>query len=158
MSTLRPRLRPSRAAARGRRFVLLASQFNRPITLALVRGATDVLRRSGAASSAIRVMWAPGAFELPVAAARAVKTRPRPDAVLALGVLIRGETPQYAVMAQAIAQGLTHVAIMSGIPVTFGVIVAGTVAQAKARAGGAKGNRGEEAALAALEMLRPIKR
>ncbi len=80
------------------------------------------------------------------------------DAVLALGVLIRGETPQYAVIAHAVAQGLTQVAVMSGIPVTFGVIVAGTVAQAKARAGGAKGNRGEEAALAALEMLRPIKR
>ena len=154
MSTLRPRLTLSRAAARGRRFVLLASQFNRPIALALVRGATDVLRRSGAVSSAIRVVWVPGAFELPVAAARAVKRHPRPDAVLALGALIRGETPQYLVIAHAVAQGLTQVAVMSGIPVMFGVIVAETAAQAKARSGGAKGNRGEEAALAALAMLK----
>ena len=154
MSTLRPRLRPSRATARGRRFILLASQFNRPMTLALIRGATEVLRRSGAASSAIRVVWVPGAFELPVAAAQAVKRHPRPDAVLALGVLIRGQTPQYLVIAHAVAKGLIQVAVMSGIPVTFGVIVAETAAQARARSGGAKGNRGEEAALAAMAMLR----
>ena len=145
---------PIAGAGRGKRFVLLASQFNRPMTLRLVRGATDVLRRSGASASSIRVVWVPGAFELSVAAALAVKRRPRPDAILALGALIRGDTPQYEVLAHAVAHGLTQVSVNSGIPVTFGVIVAENVAQARARAGGAHGNRGEEAARAALAMLR----
>ena len=82
-----------------------------------------------------------------------MKRRPRPDAILALGALIRGETPQYEVLAHAVAHGLTQVSVNSGIPVTFGVIVAENVAQARARAGGAHGNRGEEAALAALAMM-----
>lgn len=164
MSMLRPRPSPARGiapgppaaiagAGRGKRFVLLASQFNRAITLRLVRGATDVLRRSGASIARIRVVWVPGAFELSVAAALAAKRRPRPDAILALGALIRGDTPQYEILAHAVAHGLTHVSVNSGIPVTFGVIVAENVAQARARAGGVKGNRGEEAALAALAML-----
>lgn len=143
--------------AKGKRFVLIASQFNRPLTLALVRGASAILRRGGASSSNIRVLWVPGAFELPVVAARLTRTRPRPDAMIALGVLIRGETPQYEVLAHAVAQGLSQVAVTARLPVTFGVIAAETVAQAKARAGGSLGNRGEEAALAALAVLRLFK-
>ncbi len=164
--------RPVRGAATGKRFVIVASQFNRPITLALIRGATSVLHRSGASASNIRVLWVPGAFELPVVASRVARARPRPDAIIALGALIRGETPQYEVLAQAVAQGLMDVAVRHGIPVTFGVIVAASLAQAKARAGlpappllrsakqsvrgqagGAICNRGEEAALAALAVL-----
>ena len=91
----------------------------------------------------------PGAFELPVVAARVVAGRPRPDAVIAVGAILRGETPQYEVLAHAVAQGLSQVAVTSTIPVTFGVVVAQTMAQAKART-----NRGSEAALAALAVLR----
>lgn len=145
---------PVGGIAKGKRFVLIASQFNRPLTLALIRGASTVLRRSGASPSNIRLLWVPGAFELPVVASRVARARPRPDAIIALGALIRGQTPQYEVLAHAVAQGLSQVAVMVRLPVTFGLIVAETIAQAKARAGGSMGNRGEEAALAALAVLR----
>jgi 6,7-dimethyl-8-ribityllumazine synthase len=99
------------------------------------------------------LVWVPGSFELPVAAARLAAASPRPDAIIALGTLIRGETPQYDAIAHAVANGLTHVAVSTGVPVGFGVVVAETLAQARARAGGRLGNRGEEAALAALDLL-----
>ncbi|MBI2104545.1 MAG: 6,7-dimethyl-8-ribityllumazine synthase [Candidatus Omnitrophica bacterium] len=160
---MRTQARPRRAQgsdriARGKRFVLLASQFHPAIARSLVRGATDTLIRAGAARSRIRLLWAPGAFELPVIAARAAGGRPRPHAIIALGSLIRGETPQYEVLAHAAADGLSQVAVKTGIPVTFGVIVAQTAAQARARAGGAMGNRGAEAAEAALAVLRLFQR
>ena len=138
----------------GRRFVILASRFNRPIVNALVRGACDVLHRFGVSDKRIRVVWVPGAFELPFVAMRAACARLKPDAIIALGALIRGQTMQYEVLANAVAQGLLHVSVQTGIPVTFGVIVAVTVAQAKSRAGGSMGNRGAEAALAAIDVLR----
>lgn len=140
------------------RVVLIASQFHPAIARALVRGATTVLSRSGVRPSRIRLLWAPGAFELPVIAARVARRRPRPQAIIALGALIRGDTPQYDVLAHAAAQGLVRVAVDTGIPVTFGVIVATTLAEARARAGGSMGNRGAEAAAAALEVLRLFKR
>lgn len=154
MPTLGRRVRRARPRVAAWRFVLLASQFNRPITQALIRAATRTLRRSGVSPSRVRLLWVPGAFELPVAAARAAAMRPKPNAILALGALVRGETAQYEVLATAVAQGLMEVAVRSRIPVSFGVIVANSWAQAKARAGGAQGNRGEEAALAALATLR----
>ena len=143
----------SRTVARSRRFVIVASQFNPAMTRALARAAKQTLIRAGASLADIDVVWVAGAFELPVAAARAVKAYPRPDAVIALGVLIRGETAQYEVIANAVAQGLMHVSVTSGIPVSFGVVVAETSAQAKARSGGRLGNRGAEAAEAALSVL-----
>ena len=147
-----------------KRFVLLASQFNGPITRALVRGATDVLRRAGATPGNIQLLWVPGAFELPVVAARLATSRRCPHAIIALGALIRGQTPQYEVLAHAVAQGLSQVAVSARIPVTFGIVVATTRAQAHARAGlprrkrgGEKAghvvNRGAEAATAALAVL-----
>ena len=145
---------PRSLTARAKRFVIIASEFNPAITRALVRGASDVLRRHGASPRRIRVLWVPGAFELPVVAARLVAGRPRPDAVIAVGAILRGETPQYEVLAHAVAQGLSQVAVTSTIPVTFGIVVAQTQAQAKARAGGSMGNRGAEAAMAALAVLR----
>jgi 6,7-dimethyl-8-ribityllumazine synthase len=146
--------RPRPLTARARRFVIIASAFNPSITRALVRAAVDVLRRHGASPRRIRVVWVPGAFELPVVAARLVAGRPRPDAVIAVGAILRGETPQYEVLAHAVAQGLSQVAVTSAIPVTFGIVVAKTMAQATARAGGSMGNRGAEAARAALAVLR----
>ena len=163
----------SLASAKGKRFVLIAAMFNRTITRALVQGATRTLRRHGASAADIRVLWVPGAFELPVVAARVAAAKTHPDAVIALGVLIRGETPQYDVIARAVAQGLERVAVTASIPVTFGVVVAKTLAQAKTRASlpapsyavfrqakprqrtGRMGhNRGTEAALAAIAVLR----
>ena len=147
---------PRGGAARwgDKRFVIIASEFHAAIARALIQGAVEVLRRAGASTSQIRLLWVPGAFELPVVAARVARSRPRPHAIIALGTLIRGETPQYEVLAHAVAQGLAQVSVERGIPVPFGVVVAATVAQAKARAGGSFGNRGAEAALAALAVLR----
>jgi 6,7-dimethyl-8-ribityllumazine synthase len=132
--------------------VLIASRFNESIAQALVQGARLTLRRHGIAPDHLRTVWVPGAFELPVAAACVAAGR-RPDAIIALGCVIKGETPQYAAIGQAVAQGLGHVSVTAKIPVTFGVIVADSFAQAKARAGGRMGNRGSEAALAALAMV-----
>ena len=147
----------SNAARRShsKQVVLIASRFHPAIARALVRGATTVLSHAGVRPSRIRLLWAPGAFELPVIAARVA--RRRPQAIITLGALIRGDTPQYEVLAHAAAQGLVRVAVETGIPVTFGVIVATTLAEAKARAGGSMGNRGAEAAAAALEVLKLLK-
>jgi len=133
--------------------VIVASQVHASITDSLVRGARDVLRQAGAVAGNIRVVWVPGAFELPVVAARVAESRPSPSAIIAVGAIIRGQTPQYEVLAHAVAQGLTQVAINAMVPVTFGVIVATSWAQAKARSGGAMGNRGAEATKAALAVL-----
>ena len=136
------------------RVTILASQFNEPISRALVRGARKVLRQAGVPVSRIRVVWVPGAFELPVVAAKLAASARHPDAIIAVGALIRGQTSQYEVIAHAVAQGLSQVAVSATIPVAFGVVVAENAAQAHARAGGAMGNRGAEAALAALAVLR----
>jgi len=149
----RRHLRRSRAAT-GKRFVILASAFHAELSRALIRGASGVLRRAGARPGDLRVVRVPGAFELPVAAARLARTRPRPHAIIAVGALIRGQTPQYEVLAHAVAQGLTQVSVAARIPVTFGVVVAEGMTQARARAGGSMGNRGSEAAEAALALLR----
>lgn len=160
MPQIPSRSRPSfrTASAKGKRFVLLAAEFNPGITRALVQGATSALRRHGAAVADIQVLWVPGAFELPVVAARVAAAKRHPDAVIALGALIRGETPQYDVIAHAVAQGLEQVAVAASIPVTFGVIVATSLAHAKARAGRTGHNRGTEAALAAVAVLRMFDR
>lgn len=136
------------------RFVILAARFHPAIAELLVDGAVRTLKRCGVLSSDIQLLWVPGAFELPVIAARVSVRRPVPSAIIALGALIRGHTSQYEVIAHAVASGLSHVAVTATIPVTFGVIVAETLAQANARSGGREGNRGEEAALAAIEMYR----
>ena len=139
--------------ARRRPFVLVASEFNRAITRSLVDGAQQVLQDSGVARRQIRTLWVPGVFELPVAAAAAA-TRLHPEAIIALGCVIKGQTPQYTAIGQAAAEGLAQVSVSTQIPVTFGVIIAESVAQATARAGGQAGHRGREAALAALAMVK----
>ena len=152
--TARPSMPSKSREAAGRRFIVLAAQFHPEIARALARGATAALQRHGALAKDIQLVEVPGAFELPVVAARMAAGRPRPDAIIAVGCLIRGQTSQHEVIAHAVAQGLAQVSVTSAIPVTFGVIVAETAAQARARAGGRVGNRGEEAALAALGVLR----
>ena len=134
------------------RFALVASRFNEPITQTLVDGALAILRQHGVRRDAIRIVWVPGACELPCAAA-SVAHALRPQAVIALGCVIKGETPQYLAIGHAVTQGLVQVSVTEKIPVTCGVIISDSVAQAKARAGGRVGHRGQEAALAALEMV-----
>ena len=139
-------------ATRRARIALIASRFNPQITESLVQGAREALAEHGVAASNVSVTWVPGAFELPVAAA-CVAASARPEAIVALGCLIKGQTAQYLAIAQAVAHGLVQVSLETKIPVTFGVIVAESMALAKARAGGSVGNRGREAALAAVAMV-----
>lgn len=106
---------------------------------------------------AIRIVWAPGAFELPVMAARLLRQRPTPQAIIAVGAILRGQTTHYQVLAHAAALGLMQVAVQHSIPVTFGIIVAETATQARARSDSSSRNRGAEAARAALAVLAPAR-
>ena len=154
-AVVRPRLSSTaRLQLRDSRVAIVASQFHEALCNALIAGARSELTRLGMTAKQIQVVTVPGAFELPAAAARIARGPEPPDAIIAVGVVIRGETSQYHIIAQAAAQGLTAVSVQTGVPVTFGVVVAETLAQAKARAVRGPHNRGAEAARAALAMLR----
>jgi 6,7-dimethyl-8-ribityllumazine synthase len=131
---------------------IVASRFHEAITERLVEGARVALLRHGVRADDVRVVWVPGAFELPQAAAHLAGSGAA-DALVCVGCVIRGETPHFEYVAGEAARGISEVGRSSGVPTTFGVITADTREQAEARAGGAVGNRGEEAALAALELL-----
>ena len=132
------------------RFAVLVSRFNEDITAALRDGALAVLETYGAAPESVRVHEVPGAFELPMTAARLADGRV--DAIICLGALIKGETPHFEYLSAAVAHGIQEVAVGAGVPVIFGVLTCETRRHATARAGGEKGNKGAEAALAAIEM------
>lgn len=135
--------------AKGLSFAIVVARFNSAITEKLLAGAQEALSKAGAKSS--RVFWVPGAFELPFAARKLAKAF---DAIIALGAVIRGETPHFDWVAGAAAQGLQRVTLDTGTPVAFGVLTTNTLAEAEARAGGAHGNRGYDAAMTAIEMAR----
>jgi 6,7-dimethyl-8-ribityllumazine synthase len=137
--------------ARDLRVAIVASRFNETITKRLVDGALDCLKRHGVGEDMLSVVWVPGAFELP-SAARRIASSGEIDAVVCVGVVIRGETPHFDYIAGGAATGIAQAAASAGIPVIFGVLTTDTVEQAEARAGGKMGNKGFEAALAAIEM------
>lgn len=137
--------------ARGRRFAVVASRFNEAVVRRLVEGALDCLRRHGVAEDDVEVAWVPGAFEIPLVARRLASSGGY-DAVICLGAVIRGETPHFDHVAGQAAAGIARAAEESGVPVIFGVLTADTAEQADARAGGKHGNRGWDAAMAAMEM------
>jgi 6,7-dimethyl-8-ribityllumazine synthase len=137
---------------RDARFCVLAARFNDRIVEDLVRGALDALRRHGVAESAVDVVRVPGAFELPLAAKRAARTR-QYDGLVALGVVIRGATPHFDYVCGECAAGLSRVSLEFELPVGFGVLTCDTVDQAVERAGVKHGNKGADAALAAIEMV-----
>jgi 6,7-dimethyl-8-ribityllumazine synthase len=136
----------------GRRMVVIASRFNESVVKKLVDGALDALVKHGVAYEDIDVVWVPGAWELPVAARWLVSTE-RYDGVVAVGAVIRGETAHFDFIAGEASRGLTAVSAEFEIPIGFGVLTCDTDEQAEARAGGAHGNKGWDAALAALEMV-----
>ncbi len=138
-----------KADAKGLSFAIVVSRFNSGITEKLLSGAQEALAVAGAKSS--RVFWVPGAFELPFASLKLAKAF---DAIIALGAVIRGETPHFDFVAGAAAQGLQRVTLDTGTPIAFGVLTTNTFAEAEARAGGAHGNRGYDAAMTAIEMAR----
>jgi 6,7-dimethyl-8-ribityllumazine synthase len=135
----------------GRRCAVVVSRFNETITQRLLEGALDAFVRHGVAFDDVDVFWVPGAWELP-AAARRVAASERYDALVALGAVIRGDTPHFDYVAGEASRGLSLASADFELPIAFGVLTCDTVAQAEARAGGEHGNKGWDAALAALEM------
>jgi 6,7-dimethyl-8-ribityllumazine synthase len=135
----------------GRRVAVVASLFNEAVTRALLDGALDALVKHGAAFDDVDVYWVPGAWELPLAVRHAMASE-RYDAVVALGAVIRGETPHFDYVAGEASRGLAEASLDSEIPVGFGLLTCDTMEQALARCGGAHGNKGWDAALAALQM------
>jgi 6,7-dimethyl-8-ribityllumazine synthase len=148
---------PSEADAAGLRFAVVVARFNHLICARLLEGCTGELVRRGAAQDDVHVAWVPGAFELPLAA-RSLASTGRYDAVVTLGVVIRGGTPHFDYVCRGVTDGVREVMRDTSIPVGFGVLTCDDVAQALARAGGAEGNKGAEAARAALEMARLVPR
>ncbi len=138
-------------APEGARFAILASRWNPRITDALVDGARRAFAAHGVAADAIDVVRVPGAWELPVTAAK-LAIAGRHVALVALGCVVRGETRHYEQVADGCAEGLMQVAIAHRLPIANGVLAVEDHADAEARAGGAHGNKGEEAALAAIEL------
>jgi 6,7-dimethyl-8-ribityllumazine synthase len=137
--------------ARGKRFAVVASRFNDFIVDSLIRGATSTLERLGAHPDAIEVFRVPGAFEIPAVAARAARSG-RFHAVVCLGCVIRGSTPHFDYVAGECSRGIARVAAESRVPVIYGVLTTDTIEQAIERAGTKAGNRGADAAVAAVEM------
>ena len=133
------------------RIAVLAARFNEGVSRRLVDGALDCLRRHGASEDDILLVWVPGAFELPVAAKRIAASK-EIDAIVCLGAVVRGETAHFDYVAGNAAHGIAEATAVTGIPITFGVLTTEDSAQAEARAGGKAGNKGFEAALAAIEM------
>jgi 6,7-dimethyl-8-ribityllumazine synthase len=135
----------------GLRFALVVARFNDFVTRRLLSGAHEALAAAGVAPDAIDVVWVPGAFEIPVAAAQVARAR-RPAAVVCLGCVIRGGTPHFEYICQAAAHGVTQASLDTGVPMAFGVLTTDSVEQAVERAGPGPANKGHEAALAAIEM------
>jgi 6,7-dimethyl-8-ribityllumazine synthase len=137
--------------ARSGRFGIVVARFNESVTLALLEGARSGLIRHGVSEDSIDVTWVPGSLEIPLAAARLAQHGSY-AAVICLGAIIRGETAHFDYVAAGAAQGINRVALDTGVPMIFGVLTTDTVEQATARAGGKLGNKGYEAAEAAIEM------
>jgi 6,7-dimethyl-8-ribityllumazine synthase len=157
VATDQPRIIEGELLVRDLRFGVVITRFNDFVVEPLLRGAVDALKRHGAADKQIEVVRVPGAFDLPVAARKLALSR-RYEALIALGAVIRGQTPHFDYVAGECASGLARIALESGVPIAFGVLTTDTMEQAVDRAGGKAGNKGADAALAALEMANLLRR
>jgi 6,7-dimethyl-8-ribityllumazine synthase len=135
-----------------RRVAIVVSRFNESVTRRLVDGAIDALTRHGGLRENIDVVWVPGAWELP-GATRVLLATDRYDAIVALGAVIRGETPHFDYVAGEASRGLSEAGADFDVPIGFGLLTTDTLEQAEERAGGTHGNKGWDAAVAALEMV-----
>ena len=135
----------------GLKFAIVISRFNHFITGHLLDGAEDALKRHGVSDEDITVVWAPGAFEIPLTAKKLAGTGEY-NAVICLGAVIRGSTPHFDYVAAEVSKGVAAVGLDTGVPVVFGVITTDNIEQAIERAGTKSGNKGWDAALTALEM------
>jgi 6,7-dimethyl-8-ribityllumazine synthase len=151
-----PRIVEGRLSAEGFRFAIIVSRFNDFISSRLVEGAMDALKRHGASDEQISVVKVPGAFEIPVVAKKLAGSD-RFDALICLGAVIRGGTPHFDYVAAEVSKGIASVSLESKVPVTFGVLTTDNLEQAIERAGSKSGNKGYEAAVAAMELVNLFK-
>jgi 6,7-dimethyl-8-ribityllumazine synthase len=149
---LQPKIHQGQLNADGFRFAIVVSRWNSFLTEKLVEGALDALERLGAKEEAVEIFKVPGSFELPLTAQKAAASG-KFDAVICIGVVIRGETPHFDYVAGEAAKGVGQAAIQTGVPVLFGVVTADTLEQAINRAGVKAGNKGFEAAMSAVEIV-----
>jgi 6,7-dimethyl-8-ribityllumazine synthase len=140
----------------GLKIGIVVSRFNELLSSRLLGGAKDALARHGVAEEDVDVAWVPGAFEIPLVAKKMAGTGDY-SAVIALGVIIRGATPHFEYVASEVSKGVAKVSLDSGVPVVFGVVTADSIEQAVERAGTKHGNKGWDAASAAIEMANLLK-
>ena len=151
-----PRTLEGKISAEGYRFGLVVSRFNDFISSKLVEGAVDALKRHGATEDQLLLVKVPGAFEIPLAAKKLAESG-KVDAVICLGAVIRGSTPHFEYVAAEVAKGIAVVSLDTKVPVAFGVLTTDNLEQAIERAGTKSGNKGWDAALAAMEMVNLFK-
>lgn len=149
---MQPKVHRGRLTAEGLRFAIVVSRWNDFLTSKLLDGAVDALASHGAAESDLEVFMVPGAFELPLACLKAAESG-NFDAVIALGVVIRGETAHFEYVAGEAAKGISHASLKTGVPVMFGVVTTENLEQAINRSGVKAGNKGYEAAASAVEIV-----
>ena len=142
--------------AKGQKYCIVIARFNEFIGSKLLSGAVDELTRHGVDEKDIDVVWTPGAFEIPLVSKKCANTK-KYNAVITLGAVIRGQTPHFDYVAAEISKGISQVALETGIPVLFGVLTTDNIEQAIERAGTKAGNKGSDAAQAAIEMTNLIK-
>lgn len=148
-----PKVYAGKLDATGKKFALVVSRFNEFISTKLLDGAIDCLVRHGAEDKNLAVIWVPGSFEIPGIAAQVAKSK-KYDAVICLGAVIRGATPHFDYIAAEVSKGIAQVNLTTGVPTIFGVLTTDTIEQAIERAGTKEGNKGWDAALSAIEMVR----
>jgi 6,7-dimethyl-8-ribityllumazine synthase len=151
-----PEIIEGRISAEGFRFAILVSRFNDFISSKLVEGAMDALKRHGGNEDQVSLIKVPGAFEIPLAAKKLAESG-KFNAIICLGAVIRGSTPHFDYVAAEVSKGIAQVALESKIPVTFGVLTTENLEQAIERAGSKSGNKGWDAAIAAMEMVNLFK-
>lgn len=142
--------------AQGLKFAVINGRFNSLITKQLLEGALDGLRRHGVEEENIEMVWAPGAFEIPLVAQKLAESK-KYDGVICLGAVIRGNTPHFDYVCAEVSKGVASAGMKTGIPIIFGVLTTDTIEQAVERAGTKAGNKGYDAALTAIEMANLLK-
>jgi 6,7-dimethyl-8-ribityllumazine synthase len=152
-----PKIVEGELLARDLRFAIVAARFNDFVVEPLVGGALDALKRHGVSAQQIEIVRVPGAFDIPIVARKLALSR-RYQALIALGAVIRGDTPHFDYVAGECAAGIARIALESGVPIAFGVLTTDTVEQATDRAGGKAGNKGADAALVAMELANLLRR
>lgn len=147
-----PKVIEGKLVSSGKKYGIVVSRFNEFISSKLLGGAIDALQRHGVKDQEITVAWTPGSFEIPLAT-RKMALSGKYDAVIAVGAVIRGSTPHFDYVAAEVAKGVAHVTLDTQVPVVFGVLTTDTIEQAVERAGTKSGNKGFDAAMAAIEMV-----